>query len=152
VGSRACEPAFWRAYRFDERFIDKSACRPTRRQDCPPHIARGFPLMKTAEARATSKPTAAILSLMLFMVIERFKDGNAKAVGERFRHSGRMLPDGVLYHASWVDPAAARCFQVMEATDQELVNVWASRWQDLVDFEVVPVLKSSDFWSGITSP
>jgi hypothetical protein len=89
---------------------------------------------------------------MLFMVIEHFKNGNAKAVGERFRLAGRMFPDGVLYHASWVDPAAARCFQVMEATDQELLNVWVSRWQDLVDFEVVPVLKSSDFWSGITSP
>ncbi len=42
---------------------------------------------------------------MLFMVIERFKDGNAQAAGERFRHSGRMLPEGVEYHASWVDPA-----------------------------------------------
>ncbi len=42
---------------------------------------------------------------MLFMVIERFKDGNARLVGERFRQSGRMLPEGVAYHASWVDSA-----------------------------------------------
>jgi hypothetical protein len=26
------------------------------------------------------------------MVIERFRDGNAKAVGERFARDGRMMP------------------------------------------------------------
>ena len=40
-----------------------------------------------------------ILPIMLFMVIERFKGGDARSVGERFRHSGRMLPEGVAYHA-----------------------------------------------------
>lgn len=84
---------------------------------------------------------------MLFMVIERFKDGNAELVGERFRHRGRMLPEGVAYHASWVDPAGARCFQIMETAHPELLNLWVSRWDDLVDFEIVPVLTSSDFWS-----
>lgn len=84
---------------------------------------------------------------MLFMVIEHFKGGKARAVGERFRHSGRMLPDGVAYHASWVDAANARCFQVMEAQHPELLNLWVSRWDDLVDFEIVPVLTSGEFWS-----
>jgi hypothetical protein len=88
---------------------------------------------------------------MLFMVIEHFKDGNPNPIGERFRHSGRMLPQGVLYHASWIDPAAARCFQVMEAPDPELINLWIGRWQDLVDFEVIPVLTSTDYWSKINS-
>ena len=86
---------------------------------------------------------------MLFMVIERFKNGNARLVGERFRHSGRMLPQGITYHGSWVDSAGARCFQVMEASHPELLSLWVSRWHDLVDFEVVPVLTSSDFWSSI---
>lgn len=86
---------------------------------------------------------------MLFMVIERFKDGDAKLVGERFRRSGRMLPEGVDYHASWVDPAGGRCFQVMEAGSPELLDVWVSRWHDLVEFEIVPVQTSSDFWSTV---
>jgi len=86
---------------------------------------------------------------MLFMVIERFKDGNVKAVGERFTHSGRMLPDGVAYHASWVDAEGARCFQVMEAPDAESVDAWASRWDDLVDSEIIPVLTSGEFWSKL---
>jgi hypothetical protein len=84
---------------------------------------------------------------MLFMIIERFKHGDPRPVGERFKGNGRMLPEGVAYHASWVDSAGTRCFQVMEAQDAELLSTWASRWDDLVDFEIVPVLTSSEFWA-----
>ena len=84
---------------------------------------------------------------MLFMVIERFKPGMASAVGERFQRQGRMLPDGVVYHASWVEASGRRCFQVMEAADRALLDVWIKRWSDLVDFEIVPVLTSNDFWA-----
>ncbi len=84
---------------------------------------------------------------MLFMVIERFKHGDARLIGERFRRSGRMLPEGVAYRASWVDAAGTRCFQVMEAPHAELLNPWVSRWDDLIDFEIVPVLSSTDFWA-----
>ncbi len=86
---------------------------------------------------------------MLLMVIERFKDGNAKPIGERFRRDGRMLPEDVIYHVSWVDPAGLRCFQLMEAPDPESLAAWTSRWHDLVDFEIVPVLTSDDFWSKV---
>ncbi len=86
---------------------------------------------------------------MLFMVIERFKGGRTEPVGERFRGSGRMLPNGVVYHASWVDPAGTRCFQLMEAADPGLVDAWARRWDDLVDMEIVPVMTSAEFWSRL---
>jgi len=84
---------------------------------------------------------------MLFMVIERFKHGDSRPVGERFRRSGRMLPEGVTYQSSWVDSAGTRCFQLMEAANAELLNAWVARWDDLVDFEIVPVLSSNDFWA-----
>jgi hypothetical protein len=84
---------------------------------------------------------------MLFMVIERFKDGDARPIGERFKLSGRMLPEGVTYHASWVDADGTRCFQIMEAPDAESLDAWTSRWHDLVDFKIVPVLTSADFWA-----
>jgi hypothetical protein len=84
---------------------------------------------------------------MLYMVIERFKHGDAEAIGKRFKISGRMLPEGVTYHASWVDLAGTCCFQIMETLDPELLNAWASRWEDLVAFEIVPVLASADFWA-----
>ena len=85
---------------------------------------------------------------MLYMVIERFKGDSIKLVGERFRQSGRMLPEGVTYHASWVEPDGGRCFQIMEASSPELLNAWFSRWNDLVEFEVVPVLTSAEFWAA----
>ncbi|HKC66114.1 MAG TPA: DUF3303 family protein [Pyrinomonadaceae bacterium] len=84
---------------------------------------------------------------MLFMVIERFKGGDPNAVGERFRTQGRMLPEGVEYKSSWMDSSGARCFQIMEAPNQDLLNEWVARWEDLVEFEIVPVVTSSDFWA-----
>lgn len=83
---------------------------------------------------------------MLFMVIERFRHNDLKRIGERFTRNGRMLPDGVVYHASWVDSTGNRCFQIMEASRPELLTMWAGRWDDLVDFEIVPVLTSAEFW------
>ena len=84
---------------------------------------------------------------MLFMVVERFKGHDPKLIGERFGNKGRMLPEGLAYHASWVDSCGARCFQIMETANPELLEVWVSRWNDLIDFEIVPVLTSGDFWA-----
>ncbi len=88
---------------------------------------------------------------MLFMVIERFKNGDPQPVGERFKVCGRMLPDGVTYQASWMDEDGSRCFQIMEAPSLADLNVWVSRWDDLVDLEVVSVLTSADFWARFSS-
>lgn len=76
------------------------------------------------------------------MVIERFKD--AEAVYHRYREQGRMLPEGLTYIDSWVDENLDRCFQVMEGADVNLVRQWTRRWEDLVEFEVIPVMKSGD--------
>jgi hypothetical protein len=84
---------------------------------------------------------------MLFMVIERFKSGDPNPIGERFRRDGRMLSRGVVYQASWVDAAGARCFQIMEAPSLDSLNEWVRRWEDLVDFEIVPVLGSAEYWA-----
>lgn len=84
---------------------------------------------------------------MLFMVIETFRNGDADAIGERFGQKGRMLPEGVTYHASWVDRDHMRCFQIMEARDAELIDKWADGWRDLVDFEIVLVQSSAEFWA-----
>ena len=81
------------------------------------------------------------------MIIERFHDGKLSLIAERFQNKGRMLPDGVVYQASWVDPVQQRCFQLMEASHRELLDTWISRWSDIVDFEAVPVLTSAEFWA-----
>jgi hypothetical protein len=83
---------------------------------------------------------------MLFMVIEHFRNGDPQPVRERFLRDGRLLPAGVLYHASWVDPVSARCFQLMEAPDARAIEAWTARWNDLVAFEIVPVVSSQEYW------
>ena len=80
---------------------------------------------------------------MLYMVIERFGGRErAAAVYRRFRERGRMMPEGLNYLGSWVEPDFTRCFQLLECEDARLVGRWAANWQDLVEFEVVPVLTS----------
>lgn len=82
------------------------------------------------------------------MVIEHFKPGRVPQIGERFNQNGRMLPEGVAYHASWVAPGRAACYQVMEAASTDLLRSWTRQWDDLVDFDIVPILTSADFWMG----
>jgi len=79
---------------------------------------------------------------LLFMVIEKFKSGNSRAVYGRSREKGRMLPEGLRYVESWVEASLDRCFQLMECDDPRLFQQWAIAWQDLVDFEIVPVVPS----------
>ncbi len=79
---------------------------------------------------------------MLFMVIERFKDGNAKAVYRRFRDKGRLMPEGLATVDSWVATDFERCFQLVECADPELLQAWAQAWEDLIEFEFHPILQS----------
>jgi len=76
------------------------------------------------------------------MVIERFKSDNVRAVYSRTREQGRMLPDGLRYVDSWVEANLQRCFQLMECEDPVLFQGSVARWQDLVDFEIVPIVPS----------
>jgi hypothetical protein len=82
---------------------------------------------------------------MLFMVIEKYSHGPGP-VYERATQRGRMLPEGLRYIDSWVvnDGRLDRCFQVMETDDPELLNSWRAQWADLVDFQVLPVIKSGE--------
>jgi hypothetical protein len=81
---------------------------------------------------------------MLFMIIEHFRPGQAPAVYRRFRESGRMAPDGLRYVASWVDLDFRRCFQVMEAASPDDLKAWTANWEDLIDFEIIPVRTSAE--------
>jgi hypothetical protein len=81
---------------------------------------------------------------MLYMVIERFRNGDAASVYRRFRERGRMAPPGVEYIASWVTEDLTTCYQVMQTEKRVLLDQWMANWHDLVDFEVLPVLTSTE--------
>ncbi|HEU5183107.1 MAG TPA: DUF3303 family protein [Gemmatimonadaceae bacterium] len=86
---------------------------------------------------------------MLYMVVETFRDGDARPVYRRFRDQGRLAPDGLRYIASWVTTDLRQCYQVMECEDPALLDAWMAAWRDIVDFDVVPVMTSSDAVSAI---
>ena len=79
---------------------------------------------------------------MLYIIVETFRD--PVAVYRRFRERGRLAPDGLNYINSWVTPDVTRCYQVMECADRRFLDEWLANWQDIVDFEVVPVITSSE--------
>jgi hypothetical protein len=86
---------------------------------------------------------------MQFLVIENFRDGDARPVYRRFRDQGRLMPDGLTYIASWVTADLARCFQVMACDDRALLDQWIANWSDLVDFEIVAVVTSAEASAAI---
>jgi 2-hydroxy-3-keto-5-methylthiopentenyl-1-phosphate phosphatase len=81
---------------------------------------------------------------MLLMVIERFKNQDAKAIYRRLRDQGRSIPDGLRYVNSWIEASFDRCFQLMECDDARLLQQWVASWSDLIEFEIVPVVPSAD--------
>ena len=81
---------------------------------------------------------------MLFMVIEKFKNRDARAVYRRFQEHGRMIPEGLKYVGSWIEANFDRCFQLMECVDPRLFQKWVIRWHDLIDFEIIPVVPSKE--------
>jgi hypothetical protein len=87
---------------------------------------------------------------MLFMIIEHFRNGDPIPVYRRYRDHGRMAPDGLQYVSSWVTSDLTTCYQVMETSARALLDEWLAAWDDLVDFDVVPVITSAEATSSVT--
>ena len=80
---------------------------------------------------------------MQYMIIERFHPGKIKELYKRFDEMVRMMPDGVNYINSWINEDVNICYQVMESDSEEKLKQWISHWNDLADFEVIPVITSA---------
>jgi len=81
---------------------------------------------------------------MLFMIVEHFRNADPLPIYRRFRERGRMAPDGLHYVSSWVDEKFERCFQIMETADPHLIDQWIANWNDIVEFEVHPIVTSQE--------
>lgn len=81
---------------------------------------------------------------MLYMIVEHFKNQDALPVYRRFREEGRLAPEGLTYISSWVDTSMHHCFQIMETDDRTLIDAWIANWQDIVDFQVFPIITSKE--------
>jgi len=80
----------------------------------------------------------------LYMVVEHFKNNDAVPIYRRFHARGRLAPDGLVYVSSWIDHKLERCYQLMETHDHALLEDWMTKWWDLVEFEVYPVVTSQE--------
>jgi len=81
---------------------------------------------------------------MMFMVVETFRNHDAKTIYARLRDKGRQMPDGLRFVNSWVSADLGRCFQLMETSDVTQLQRWIAEWSDLMAFEVVPVVQSRE--------
>src|SRR5436189_6379635 len=87
---------------------------------------------------------------MLYMIIERYLHGDALPVYRRFRERGRMAPEGLSYVGSWVTQDLTTCYQVMECDDERLLTEWMPQWEDVLEFEYIPVMTSGDASAAVS--
>ena len=88
---------------------------------------------------------------MLYMIVEHFRNDDPVPIYRRFRDRGRLAPDGLQYVSSWVDEELARCFQLMETSERRLLDEWIAHWNDIVNFEVYPVITSKQAVDALAS-
>jgi Protein of unknown function (DUF3303) len=43
-----------------------------------------------------------------------------------------------------VEDKFERCFQLLETDNRALLDQWSTNWRDIVDFEIVPVVTSTE--------
>jgi hypothetical protein len=79
---------------------------------------------------------------MQYMIIERFRQGKIMEMYKRFEEKGRLMPDGLNYIGSWITEDVGVCYQAMETDDIDKLHQWINNWNDLVEFEIIPVITS----------
>jgi hypothetical protein len=55
-----------------------------------------------------------------------------------------MLRPELRYVDSWVDERLNRCLQLMDGDSASAFDTWVAAWDDLVAFEIVPVIDSAE--------
>lgn len=83
-------------------------------------------------------------TIMTYMIIETFKPGKVKEIYQRLEDKGRMQPKGLTYINSWIDEKFEKCYQVMKTDSIDNIHQWISNWDDVMKFEIVPVMSSAE--------
>lgn len=77
---------------------------------------------------------------MHFITMWTFTPERRDAATQRFGETGAPAPDGVTMLSRWHDVAGGRGFAVCEADDAMLIAKYCREWNDLLEFEIVPVI------------
>jgi hypothetical protein len=81
---------------------------------------------------------------MLYMIVEHYRNRDPLPVYRRFREHGRLTPEGLHHVSSWVDDKMECCFQLMRTANRGLLEQWIESWEDIVEFQVYPVISSEE--------
>jgi hypothetical protein len=77
---------------------------------------------------------------MKFMTIWTFRPENTAKITERFIKTGGAPPEGVDMEARWFDVSGGRGFAISETDDPVALTRWCRSWDDLMAFEVFPII------------
>jgi len=61
------------------------------------------------------------------------------------------MPDGIEYRGSWVTDDLLRCFQIMECEDRGLLDQWIANWDDVAEFQIIPVVTSAEAAAAVAA-
>jgi len=81
--------------------------------------------------------------------IVRNVDSVGTLIGRQLVEQG-FVPEGALVVLASVSADLGRCFQLMETDDITLFQRWIADWQDVVEFEVVPVVEGKTTREALT--
>ena len=79
---------------------------------------------------------------MKFMVTYTGKPAQFKEGVSRFLQTGAVPPEGVKMLGRWHGPYTG--WIVSETDDLKKIYEWTARWNDLLEFTVVPVLEDAE--------
>lgn len=77
---------------------------------------------------------------MHFMIIWTFRPEHSDGAISRFTETGAPPPDGIEMISRWHDVAGHRGFALAHTDDATALARWTRQWNDLLSFEVVPVV------------
>ena len=82
---------------------------------------------------------------MLFHIAYEVSVEQRNASQKRFKETGAPPPDGVTMTGRWHSLGGRKGVAVVEASDPQAIASWIQDWNDVVTFEVTPVLTDEQF-------
>lgn len=81
---------------------------------------------------------------MKFMITWAASPAGVKATRARFMETGGGPPSGVTMLGRWHSPQAVHGFCLAETDDAKALYEWVTRWDDLLDFTLSPVIDDAE--------
>ncbi len=81
---------------------------------------------------------------MRFMVTGTWTSEQRNDMYKQRAEKGRMLPENTKLLSEWMEAAGGRVWALVETDDVMALLQWATAWNNLADYEFVPVVEVLD--------